>query len=152
VVSARGERDAMPGTARDAETRPELSILDDEGLLDLRGRARATDPAAVAAEERSHRRSLPSRNEDLAAWRPPEADAPAAADDSAAATAAAGSVCHVDGARAARYECKQCGRPMCAEHTWVMFSLCTACATEDRIRRWHASARPEDANWLDGPR
>lgn len=132
------------GDAGDAEDAEDLSLLDDDGLLDLRGRARATDPAAVAAEERARRGRVPATNRDLEAWRPEAPDTTTGPP----ADAAEGTVCHIDGDRAARYTCKQCGRPMCAEHTWIMFGLCTACATEERMQRWHDAARPEDRNWL----
>lgn len=122
-----------------------MDLLDDDSLLDLRRRARRTDPAAVTAEERSERTETPDTNRDLADWLrasgidrvgteegpPPDGE------------------CHVCKTRSAKYTCAQCGRGACAAHQWVMFGLCHRCATEDRIRRWHAQGRPEAKNWLD---
>lgn len=123
-----------------------VDLLDDDSLLDLRRRARRTDPAAVTAEERSERGEAPGTNPALADWMrsagidavgPHESDAP-------------DGDCHVCRRRAAKYTCAHCGKGACAAHQWVMFGLCHRCATEDRIRRWHAKGRPESDNWLEG--
>lgn len=58
--------------------------------------------------------------------------------------------CQVCRSRPARRRCRGCERPVCASDLWTMFGLCTDCASEDRVRRWHQEGRPSGANWLDG--
>lgn len=118
-----------------------MDLLGDDGLLDLRKRARRTDPKEVVDEIRGRRSSLPDRNEELAAWL--EEDGAPRPD---------GSGCHVCG-RMARLTCKACGRGVCAQDSWFMLGLCRACATEERVQAWHGE-EPDVGNWLeqdDGP-
>lgn len=122
-----------------------MDLLDDDTLLDLRRRARRTDPAAVTAEEQSERSEAPDSNADLQAWM---ADAGIDAVDGGRDPTPEGA-CHVCKANAAKYTCAHCHRGACAAHQWIMFGLCHRCATEERIRRWHARGRPETENWLD---
>ena len=123
-----------------------IDLLDDADLLDLRDRARRTDPQAVTREERQRHKDLPAANAELEAWlaEPRHGGGQASVDP-----AAVGAQCQIVAGRAAKYRCNQCGRDACAEHYWVMFGLCTSCASEERVRRWHGDSRPEDHNWLD---
>ena len=114
-------------------------LLDDEGLLDLRRRAKATDPAAVLAEERRRRE----------AFSPRPGDGPAPAALHTDPTTASG-LCGVCGSRAARDRCTSCGRPACAADLWIMLRLCRACASDGDVARGQRGARPEGRNWLEG--
>lgn len=124
-------------------------LLDDEALLDLRRRAKATDPAAVLEEERRRRAA--------AAWPTAAAHPGAAAPAAAAPAAMAGTgtadaaACALCGTRRARDRCTMCGRPACAADLWVMLRLCRACADERAVERGQRGSRPEAANWLTGP-
>ena len=113
-------------------------LLDDEALLDLRRRAKATDPAAVLAEERQRRQALASKgSNDL---RLPAAPGPVSGPTS---------TCALCGTRAAKGTCTSCGRPACAADLWVMLRLCRACASDADVARGQRGARPEGTNWLD---
>lgn len=129
-------------------------LLDDEDLLDLRGRAKATDPAAVLAEERRRRAATPAprRAEPPVGSGPSPTEAQAAASAVGAPGAASGvSACAICGTRKARGTCTMCGRPACAADLWVMLRLCRACADERAVERGQRGARPEASNWLEGP-
>ena len=112
-------------------------LLDDEGLLDLRTRAKATDPAAVLAEERRRRDALATRSNDLSA--------PLRADPAGPA-----GLCGVCLTRAARDRCTSCGQPACAADLWIMLRLCRRCASDGDVERGQRGARPEGRNWLEG--
>ncbi len=44
--------------------------------------------------------------------------------------------------------CQGCERPTCAAHHWVMFGLCRACASEDRVQGWNKE-RSVGPDWLE---
>ena len=101
-----------------------IDLLDD-GLLDI-------DDA----------RGAPARsNRDLEEWA--KGSAP-----TTPTTPADRGACHVC-RKPARGPCQGCGRPACSAHTWIMFGLCTECASEDRIRRWNQQGRATGGNWLE---
>ena len=126
-----------------------MSLLDDDGLLDLRPRGRATDPAAALAEE-GRRDRLPQANAALRAWpAPTPADARAAAVPDAPGRTGAPSLCALCGTRPSRGDCALCGRAACAADLWVMLRLCRACADDDAVARGQRGARPEASNWLE---
>lgn len=136
-------------------------LLDDDRLIDLRRRARATDPAAVLAEE-GRRTAMPAANAALRAWPTPTAAAPPEGGSATHAQpgrpdqdrAAAGgpALCGLCGTRPARGTCAMCGRGACAADLWVMLRLCRGCASEDAVARGQRGAKPEERNWLDGGR
>ncbi len=105
-----------------------MDLLDDDDLLNLRRRARSTDPEAVVAEERSARTEMPSQNRDLSEWasRQPETGTQEPVSKDAA--------CHVCKTRAGRSKCANCGRMACQADTWVMLRLCRLCAREHRFK------------------
>ena len=109
-------------------------LLDDDGLLDI-GRKRSTDPGRAVAEERGKWQEAPEQNAELASW----AKQAAPSKDGA---------CHVC-QRPARGACGSCGRPACSSHSWVMLGVCRACATEDRMQRWHHERAAGQDNWLE---
>ncbi|HLF15970.1 MAG TPA: hypothetical protein VI796_00855 [Candidatus Thermoplasmatota archaeon] len=57
--------------------------------------------------------------------------------------------CHICRTRLARIACRGCGLPACATDSWAMFGLCSACASETSMRRWHAKGQVEERNWLE---
>lgn len=115
-----------------------MDLLGDEGLLDLRGRGRRTDPGSLVEEARRGRTELPESNAELAAW---------ARDQGSAPEPEAPDHCHRC-QRPPRLRCNSCDRPTCAAHSWVMLGVCRDCATEDRMSRWHGST-VSDRNWLE---
>ncbi len=119
-------------------------LLDDEALLDLRRRAKATDPAAVLAEERQRRAAFAARSNGLAV--------PAPASSPSASPASAPGLCAVCGTRPAKDKCTSCGRPACAADLWIMLRLCRACASDGDVERGQRGAKPEAGNWLEGRR
>jgi hypothetical protein len=120
----------------------DMDLLDDESLIDLRRRAKATDPAAVLAEERRLRAGAPAG---------PAKPAPAAA-AGAVPTASADGLCALCLTRPARGTCAMCGRAACAADLWVMLRLCRSCANERDVERGQRPAKPEPGNWLAGER
>lgn len=108
-----------------------MDLLDD-GLIDL-GAKRRTDPDAVVRDERGPWTDMPDSNADLEAW-----TGGGTTDDG----------CHLCD-RDARLRCNSCGRGACGSHSWHMLGVCRDCATEDRMQRWHRSARPSESNWLE---
>ncbi len=106
-------------------------LLDDDGLLDLRKRARDVD--GVVAEERSRWDDLPPSNQALAAW---DTKKPALGR------------CHVCD-HPPRMTCRSCHKQACGSHSWVMLGVCRACATEDRVARWNKEKQASDKNWLE---
>lgn len=112
-------------------------LLDDESLLDLRRRAKATDPGAVLAEERRRRDAFSARSNDLAVPATPAVPA---------------GPCAVCKARPAKDQCTNCGQAVCAADLWVMLRLCRACADDGDVARGQRGARPEAKNWLEGSR
>lgn len=131
-------------------------LLDDDALLDLRQRAKRTDPAAVLDEER-RRTPLPASNPALRAWQgnaPPAAPgAPRAATpdgDDANAANANDLLCQLCRTRPQRGQCAMCGRRACAADLWVMLRLCRDCASDDAVARGQRGAQPEERNWLGG--
>ncbi len=117
-----------------------MDLLGDDDLIDLRKRAKSSDPAAFVDDARRHRPSLPESNRELARW---------AQDRPAAQPAANPDHCH-QCKNPPRMVCKSCDRPSCAAHSWAMLGVCRGCATEDRMKRWHRST-VSDKNWLEGP-
>ncbi len=115
-----------------------MDLLDDDDLLNLRRRARSTDPEAVVAEERSGRLVLPSQNRDLDEWASTPAGSQSEAPARGPGTAGA---CHVCGTRPGRSTCANCGRKACHADMWVMLRLCRACAKDERYR---ADGAPEE--------
>lgn len=111
-----------------------MDLLDDDDLIDLRSRARRTDPQAIVAEERSRWQEMPDANADLHAWSAPSEKA--------------GGTCHAC-ERTGRMRCKACERTACAGHSWIMLGVCRDCATEDRVKRWNKRPEASD-NWLEG--
>ena len=118
-------------------------LLSDDGLLDLRPRARPTDVAAVVAEEALRRReaTVPVPDAALPAMREEPARAPAGGP---------GAACHLCG-RAAWRTCRACAQPSCAADQWAILGLCAACAPEGRVARSHRRGEPEEENWLARP-
>ena len=114
-----------------------MDLLGDDGLLDLRGRGRRTDPGALVEETRRHRAPMPETNAELAAWARDQPAAPATAPDH----------CHRC-QRPPRLQCRSCQKPTCAAHSWAMLGVCRDCATEERMKRWHGST-VSDRNWLE---
>ena len=114
-------------------------LLDDEALIDLRRRAKATDPAAVLSEERQRRASATPGAPTLAAM-PASAPAP---------EPAAEGVCAICRTRRAKDKCTLCGKPTCAADLWIMLRLCRACADERAVERGQRGAKPEAGNWLE---
>jgi len=113
-----------------------MDLLDDEALIDLRRRAKATDPGAVLAEERQRRQTTKPQNFSL-----PDAAAPE--------TVPAG-LCALCKTRPLRDHCVQCGRAACAADLWVMLRLCRTCASDDDVERGQRGSRPGQRNWLEG--
>lgn len=62
---------------------------------------------------------------------------------------AEGAPCHVCRTRPPRITCRSCARPACAADSWAMFGLCSACASERQVRRWHSRGEVEGGNWLE---
>lgn len=129
-----------------------MDLLDDDTLIDLRRRARPTDPAAVLAEE-GRRSSLPARNPALRDWegtsQPPTTPGPNQTDASAAP---GNGLCQLCGTRPQRGQCAMCHRHACAADLWVMLRLCRDCASDDAVARGQRGAQPEAGNWLEGNR
>lgn len=125
-------------------------LLDDDTLLDLRPRAKATDPAAVVAEERRRRETAQART-----GTPGPAQAlgslagATAAPTPGTGTATDPSLCALCGTGRARDRCTMCGRPACAADLWVMLRLCRGCADERAVERGQRGAKPEASNWLE---
>jgi hypothetical protein len=126
-----------------------MDLLDDESLIDLRRRAKATDPAAVLEEERRRRAATPSAKGPVDGTPATPLGAPAAT-PSAAASASAQGLCALCLTRPSRGTCAMCGRGACAADLWVMLRLCRSCASERDMERSQRPARPEASNWL-GP-
>lgn len=118
-----------------------MDLLDDDTLLDLRRRARPTDPQAVIAEERK-RASAPAANDDLLHWNTPQS-APAETSTNPA-------LCPICKQRPGRQVCNACKRNVCPADVWTMLGLCKSCASAEDVARWHRPATPERANWLGG--
>lgn len=121
-----------------------MDLLDDEDLLNLRQRAKRTDPAAVIAEERGAPRQAPASNRDLEAWsehqtKPRELKEP---------TSVAEGMCPICTTRPGRRTCNGCKRMICPGDLWTMLGLCTQCASAEDVGRWHRPATPEPTNWL----
>lgn len=119
-----------------------MDLLDDESLIDLRRRAKSTDPAAVLDEERQRRSSPASSGTQPHTTGPLSgaASAPASPDGLCA-------LCHT---RPSRGTCALCGRAACAADLWIMLRLCRSCANERDVERGQRPAEPEPANWLTG--
>lgn len=127
-----------------------MDLLDDDTLLDLRRRAKATDPAAVLEEERRQRQQ--------AAGTSPRSSAPLVWPQGQASLAnttgipldpgPAPGTCALCQQRPAKDACTSCGRPACAADLWVMLRLCRACASDADVARGQRGARPEGSNWL----
>lgn len=125
-------------------------LLDDDGLLDLRRRAKATDPAAVIAEERGTR-SAPKAEPVPDALLRLVADAGRApATPAEAGPAVATGMCPICKVRRGRQQCNSCHRTVCPADIWTMFGLCKTCATAQDVAHWHRPAVPETDNWLGG--
>ena len=124
-------------------------LLDDESLLDLRRRAKPTDPAAVLAEERARRKAVarpPTRaTESTESW-----ENGTGSPDSVDSVARSGAMCGVCKTRPARDRCTSCGQPACAADLWVMLRLCRSCASDGDVARGQRGAKPEGRNWLEG--
>ena len=128
-----------------------VDLLADDALLDLRPRAKPTDPLAVVAEEASLRAAAPRLP---AVQEADPAPAPGAVLPAAPAATHPGhpgpaAACHAC-AKAAAGACASCGRAVCAQHRWTMLALCVGCASEERVGRAQREARPEPRNWLEG--
>lgn len=139
-----------------------MDLLDDDTLIDLRRRARPTDPAAVLQEE-GRRANLPATNPALRDWQGASpattpATPPTATPDRTAppASSKAGDsdngLCQLCGTRPQRGQCAMCQRHACAADLWVMLRLCRDCASDDAVARGQRGAQPEARNWLEGPR
>lgn len=136
-----------------------MDLLDDDALIDLRRRARPTDPAAVLQEE-GRRTALPASNPALRDYRaasptPAEtlaASGPAATGGAPVPGGPADGLCQLCATRPARGSCAMCGRHACAADLWVMLRLCRDCASDDAVARGQRGAKPEATNWLEGPR
>lgn len=122
-----------------------MDLLDDDGLLDLRRRGRATDPRSAVAEERRRRDQAADDEPD---WGSLGADAEGGRDGSDGADAVPEGTCPICKRRAGALDCRSCGRRVCKSDAWIMFGLCRTCAKEDRVQRWNEQAAPEDRNWL----
>lgn len=119
-----------------------VDLLDDDRLLDLRRRASATDPRAVIDEERRDtRQTSPAANRDLLDWERAGPGSPAPASESATCV-----ICKI---RPGRRTCNACNRRVCAGDSWAMLGLCTTCARDEDVARWHRPASPEANNWLE---
>lgn len=105
-----------------------VDLLGDDRVLDLRPRARRTDAAAVAAEERARRPPLPAANAALRDWSQSTSAAPA----EAAPPTTAGGMCSLCGTRAAKTVCRNCGLGACAIDTWTLLGLCKRCVDDGR--------------------
>ena len=117
-----------------------MDLLDDDHLLDIRRRAKRTDPGAVVDELNRHVEDVPERNSALSDW---------AANLGAPGPEPEAGKCHVCG-RNGHQNCNQCGRLACSADYWVMYGLCRACAKDERVRSVHRSPQAEDTNWLKG--
>ena len=117
-----------------------MDLLDDDGLLDIRRRARGTDPAAVTRElsDRVRRDDVPERNSALNDW---------AANLGNPRQAPTAESCHLCG-KAAHTTCNQCGNKACTADFWVMYGLCRRCAKDDRVHNAQRTPEPEETNWL----
>ncbi len=117
-----------------------MDLLDDDSLLDIRHRAKKTDPGAVIAELRGQS-DRPERNAALTDW----------ASNLGRKEASPDGGCHLCSAPG-RYACNQCQQPACAADYWLMFGLCRRCAKDERVQRFHKELEPEERNWLgDNP-
>ena len=123
-----------------------MDLLDDESLIDLRRRAKATDPAAVLEEERRRREAVPSRGTT------PGSVPGAPLSGAAPAAASPDGLCALCLTRPARGTCAMCGRAACSADLWVMLRLCRSCANERDVERGQRPAKPEPGNWLAGDR
>lgn len=112
-----------------------MDLLDDETLIDLRRRAKATDPAAVLAEERQRRHA--ANPQPMAV---PEAPTP---------EPVAAGICALCKTRPSRGHCVQCGRAACAADLWVMLRLCRTCASDDDVERGQRGRREGARNWAE---
>jgi hypothetical protein len=107
-----------------------VGLLDDDRVLDLRPRARRTDPGAVAAEERARRPPLPAANAALREWSEagPDGRVPAPVGQAPAAS----DRCSVCGTRAAKVLCRNCGQGACTMDTWSLLGMCKRCVDAGR--------------------
>lgn len=137
-----------------------MNLLDDDALLDLGGRRRATtrrgpstgqgpaDAVAGGGDPTPGQGVEATGSGPRTAGTGHEAGAgPVRQDEDAATT---GDACHMCQRRASR-TCKSCERPVCAADSWVMFGLCRSCASEDRVKGWNAERRATGGNWLEEP-
>lgn len=134
-----------------------MDLLDDDALIDLRRRARPTDPAAVLQEE-GRRTAMPSTNPAFREFQDqsripstPAVDPSSTSPPGAGTTPLAQGLCQLCTTRPARGSCAMCGRSACAADLWVMLRLCRDCASDDAVARGQRGAKPEDRNWLEGP-
>lgn len=95
-----------------------MDLLDDDRLLDLRPRARRTDPAAVLQEERSRAVRLPEANAALRDWTRPAEPQQSSVTES----------CAVCGTRPSRGTCPACGLGVCTADVQPLLGLCRTCA------------------------
>ncbi|MEK6975223.1 MAG: hypothetical protein AABY18_02660 [Candidatus Thermoplasmatota archaeon] len=116
-----------------------MDLLDDESLIDLRRRAKSTDPAAVLEEERRRRAAGKPANAQTQAVEPPPSS-----------NAASNGMCSLCATRPARGTCAMCGRAACAADLWIMLRLCRTCASDRDVERGQRGAQPESGNWLGG--
>lgn len=124
-----------------------MDLLDDESLIDLRRRAKATDPGAVLEEERRRREAAPAKGSGASS-----AGSKSHGSGSPAEAALPDGLCALCLTRPSRGTCAMCGRAACAADLWVMLRLCRSCANERDVERGQRPAKPEPGNWLAGDR